>query len=77
MILQEDVAFGGITEIRPVFVLAVGHEGVPLLVVAVVLEEFYAVEPVLHVLVLYDDECGVPYADMEGFLFGCWDEVVE
>ena len=35
VVLQEDVAFGSVAEIGPVFVLAVGHEGVPLLVVGV------------------------------------------
>ena len=77
MVLKEDMALGCISEVGPVLVLAVGHEGVPLLVIAVVFKEFDAIEPVLHVFVSDNDEGGVPDTDVEGFLLRGRDEVVE
>ena len=77
VILQEDMTFGGVPEVGPVAVLAVGHEGVPLLVVAAVLQDLDSVEPVLYVVTHDDDECVVIDTHVERLLLGRWNEVIE
>lgn len=77
VVLQEDMAFSTIAEIWPILVLAIGHEGIPFLIVAVVFEQLRAVEPVLYVAAAHDDEGCVPHADVERLLVGSRDEVVE
>ena len=43
VILQEDMAFSTVAEVRPVLIFAIGHESVPFLVVAIVLKQLSAV----------------------------------
>lgn len=77
MVLQENVPFGGVTEVGPIAVFAIGNERVPFLIVAVVLEQLRAVEPVFDVATADDNEGGVELVDVEWLLFGCGDEVVK
>ena len=77
MVLQQDMAFGGIAEIRPVLVLAVGHEGVPHLVVALVLEEFFTVEPMFDMVAADDDRRCTEVIDIELLVLAGRNQVVQ
>ena len=55
VVLEEDVAGGVVAEVRPVTILAVGDEGVPLFVAALILQHLGAVEPMLDVVTLDND----------------------
>lgn len=77
VVLQEDVALGLVAEVGPVAVFAVGHEGVPLLRVALIFEELDVVEPVLDMVAADDDHGGVELVEDEGLVVADGDEVVE
>ena len=76
VVLEEDTSVA-VAEVGPVLVFAVCDECVPLLCATLVLDELYAVESMLYMVILDDNGCGVPCCDVEGLLFGCGDEVVE
>ena len=67
VVLEEDTSVA-VAEIRPVFVFAVCDECVPLLCATLVLDEFYAVEPVFYMVILDDNGCGVVMS--KGFCSG-------
>ena len=52
MVLQQQAPFGLLAEIRPVLVLAVGNQGAEHLAVAIELDDFFTVEPVLDMPVV-------------------------
>lgn len=62
--LEEDVAVRKITEALNRVKFAFGDEFVELRRVAVVFENFFAVQPVLDVITFDDDEGVVPFADV-------------
>ena len=76
VILKQDTAIA-VAEVGPVLVLAIGHQGIPLLRATLILEQFHAIEPVLHVTVLDDDGGCVPRCDVKRLVVGDGDEVVE
>ena len=76
MVLQEDVTVG-VAEVRPVAILAIGHQGVPHLVVALIFQQLDAVEPVFHMISLHNHHSGVEVVEVKGLFVRRRDEIVE
>ena len=78
VVLKQDMAGLVVTEVCTLAEFAALHQGIEHLVVAIVFHDLHAVEPVLDVVVLYDDPGGIPLAHTEVcFILVGTDKVVE
>lgn len=77
VVLQEDMTFCSIAEVGPILVFAVSHKGIPHLVVAIVLKEFFSIEPVLHMVSFNFDHSCVPAIFIDRLCVGSRYEVIE
>ena len=77
MVLQQNIAALMIAEVFPVLVFAVRDECVPHLVVALILEHFHSVEPMLYMVAAHDNSGVVEVVDVERFFLRRWNKVVE
>ena len=77
MVLEQDVAFLVVAEVRPILVLAVGHKSVPLLVVPLIFNEFHSIEPMLDVVAFDFNHRRIPGRDVERLVRRGRDKVVK
>src|SRR5690554_1057578 len=77
VILQEDEPLFRVTKIRPIFVLTLLYDLVPLIGVAFVLHDLNSIQPVLHVVPLHHDHRGIKEPVAERFIFRGRDQVVK
>ena len=77
MVLEKDVAFLVVAEVGPVLVLAIGHKGVPFLIVTLIFNEFHTIEPMLDMVALDLHHRCVPGRDVEGFIRWSGNQVIK
>src|SRR5699024_5116477 len=57
MILKQNVPGFKITEIHPVFILAIIDKSIPHLIVTCIFDDFHIVQPMLHLISFYNNRC--------------------
>lgn len=76
VILKKNITFCWITEIRPVFVFAVGNQRIPHVCITGIFDKFYPVQPVFYVVIFYNDSSCIELFLVERLFGGSRNQVV-
>ena len=77
VVLQQDRPINKIAKVGPVLILTVGYESIPHLVVAFILQEFGAIEPMLNVIALYDNNSRIKLVFVKSLIFRHRDKIIK
>ncbi len=76
MILKKNIAFCGITKIRPVFIFTVGNQSIPHVSIASIFDQFYPIQPVFYVVILHNNGGGIKIFFVERLLLWSRNKII-